>query len=170
LTFSPHCFKSRPSDAAQMPLPSPDTTPPVTKMYFINFLPPQSKKNETDPTTMIAAQRQRSRKASPAAFAAEPAQTGQASQSFVPRTARNKFQSFFGTSPSRHLRFSRLFGVKIVPLPRNQLASSATGGASPISMCVPKNSLRGANVRASGACAERSVTPTQKGRSKERPF
>ncbi len=30
-----------------MPLPSPDTTPPVTKMYFIDFLPPLSKKNET---------------------------------------------------------------------------------------------------------------------------
>ena len=28
-------FKRRPSDAAQMPFPSPDTTPPVTNTYFI---------------------------------------------------------------------------------------------------------------------------------------
>ena len=35
LTRRPHCFSSRPRDAAQMPLPSPDTTPPVTKMYFM---------------------------------------------------------------------------------------------------------------------------------------
>src|SRR5712692_10407352 len=33
-TFSPRAFSSRPSDAATIPLPSAETTPPVTKTYF----------------------------------------------------------------------------------------------------------------------------------------
>ena len=31
----PRAFSSRPSEAAVMPLPSPDTTPPVTKIYLL---------------------------------------------------------------------------------------------------------------------------------------
>src|SRR5437763_1702236 len=34
-TFSPRAFSRRPSDAAEMPLPRDDTTPPVTKTYFV---------------------------------------------------------------------------------------------------------------------------------------
>ena len=33
-TLSPRAFSSRPSDAAVMPLPSDETTPPVTKTYL----------------------------------------------------------------------------------------------------------------------------------------
>ena len=32
---SPRDFRRRPSEAATMPLPSADTTPPVTKTYFV---------------------------------------------------------------------------------------------------------------------------------------
>src|SRR2546430_7058564 len=35
-TRRPRAFKSRPSDAATMPFPSAETTPPVTKMYFVS--------------------------------------------------------------------------------------------------------------------------------------
>ena len=42
-TFSPRAFSSRPSEAAVMPLPSPETTPPVTKMYFAIFISPFSR-------------------------------------------------------------------------------------------------------------------------------
>lgn len=42
------------------------------------------------------------------------------------------------------------------------LASSATGGASPISMCVRKNASQPANVRAFGACAAAGCNPPQK--------
>ena len=38
VTLSPRCLSSRPSDAAVMPLPSPLTTPPVTKMCLV--MPP----------------------------------------------------------------------------------------------------------------------------------
>ena len=34
-TFSPLALSNRPSEAAVIPLPSPDTTPPVTKIYFV---------------------------------------------------------------------------------------------------------------------------------------
>jgi len=34
-TFSPRAFSSRPSEAAVMPLPRDETTPPVTKTYFV---------------------------------------------------------------------------------------------------------------------------------------
>src|ERR1044071_8976378 len=34
-TVSPRALSSRPSEAATMPLPSPETTPPVTKTYFV---------------------------------------------------------------------------------------------------------------------------------------
>ncbi len=34
-TFSPRAFRRRPSDEAVMPLPSDETTPPVTKTYFV---------------------------------------------------------------------------------------------------------------------------------------
>ena len=34
-TLNPRAFKRRPSEAAVMPLPRPETTPPVTKMYFV---------------------------------------------------------------------------------------------------------------------------------------
>ena len=34
-TFRPRAFSRRPSDAATMPLPSAETTPPVTKTYFV---------------------------------------------------------------------------------------------------------------------------------------
>src|SRR5579862_7884488 len=33
-TFSPRALRSRPSDAATIPFPRADTTPPVTKTYF----------------------------------------------------------------------------------------------------------------------------------------
>src|SRR6185437_2373508 len=35
VTRSPRSTSNRPSDAAAMPLPSEDTTPPVTKMYLV---------------------------------------------------------------------------------------------------------------------------------------
>ena len=38
-TFKPRAFSSLPSEAAVMPLPSPETTPPVTKIYFVIFYP-----------------------------------------------------------------------------------------------------------------------------------
>src|SRR3954453_22116037 len=34
-TLRPRAFSSRPSEAAVMPLPSEETTPPVTKTYFV---------------------------------------------------------------------------------------------------------------------------------------
>jgi hypothetical protein len=34
----PRHFRSRPRDAAVIPLPRPDTTPPVTKTYFIAII------------------------------------------------------------------------------------------------------------------------------------
>src|SRR6266480_5600792 len=34
-TFRPRAFSRRPSEAAEMPLPRDDTTPPVTKTYFV---------------------------------------------------------------------------------------------------------------------------------------
>src|SRR3954454_13441644 len=34
-TFRPRAFKSRPSDAAVIPLPSDETTPPVTNTYLV---------------------------------------------------------------------------------------------------------------------------------------
>ena len=36
--LQPPCLSSLPSEAAVMPLPRPDTTPPVTKMYFVLFI------------------------------------------------------------------------------------------------------------------------------------
>ena len=38
-TRRPRAFSSRPRDAATMPLPSAETTPPVTKMYFVWLMP-----------------------------------------------------------------------------------------------------------------------------------
>ena len=38
-TFRPRAFSRRPSDAAVMPLPSDETTPPVTKTYFVGVTP-----------------------------------------------------------------------------------------------------------------------------------
>src|SRR5699024_12554917 len=35
VTFKPRFFNKRPSDAAVIPLPSDDTTPPVTKIYLV---------------------------------------------------------------------------------------------------------------------------------------
>ena len=40
LTSSPRAFSSRPSEAAAMPFPSADTTPPVTKTYFVTGVAP----------------------------------------------------------------------------------------------------------------------------------
>src|SRR5512132_4225682 len=37
-TLSPRALSRRPSEAAVMPLPSEDTTPPVTKTYFVGSL------------------------------------------------------------------------------------------------------------------------------------
>jgi hypothetical protein len=34
VTLYPRAFNKRPSDAAVIPFPSPDTTPPVTNTYF----------------------------------------------------------------------------------------------------------------------------------------
>ena len=34
-TFSPRALSRRPSEAAVMPLPRDETTPPVTKTYFV---------------------------------------------------------------------------------------------------------------------------------------
>jgi hypothetical protein len=59
---------------------------------------------------------------------------------------RNKFESFFLTSPSWHYDSRALSGAPIVPLPRNRLASSAIGGASPISMCVTIYTSQAASV------------------------
>ena len=42
-TRRPRCFSRRPREAAVMPLPRPETTPPVTKMYFTAMLIPPSK-------------------------------------------------------------------------------------------------------------------------------
>lgn len=38
VTFMPRLFRRRPIDAAVMPLPREDTTPPVTKIYFIDIV------------------------------------------------------------------------------------------------------------------------------------
>jgi hypothetical protein len=54
----------------------------------------------------------------------------------------------FDFAPSRRYDSRALTGAPIVPLPRNWLASSATGGASPISMRVAKNTSQPASVRA----------------------
>ena len=34
-TLRPRDFSNRPKDAAVIPFPSPDTTPPVTNIYFV---------------------------------------------------------------------------------------------------------------------------------------
>src|SRR5918999_1606049 len=39
VTVSPRSTSSRPSDAAAMPFPREETTPPVTKMYLVAFGP-----------------------------------------------------------------------------------------------------------------------------------
>src|SRR5918992_1088626 len=39
VTLRPRSTSSRPSDAAAMPFPSEDTTPPVTKMYLVELGP-----------------------------------------------------------------------------------------------------------------------------------
>ena len=39
VTLSPRSTSSRPSDAAAMPFPREETTPPVTKMYLVAFGP-----------------------------------------------------------------------------------------------------------------------------------
>src|SRR3954471_4742581 len=39
VTLSPRSTSRRPSEAAAMPLPSEDTTPPVTKMYLVALVP-----------------------------------------------------------------------------------------------------------------------------------
>ena len=39
VTLSPRSTSSRPSEAAAMPLPREETTPPVTKMYLVAFGP-----------------------------------------------------------------------------------------------------------------------------------
>ena len=39
-TLSPRALSIRPSDAAVIPFPRPETTPPVTKMYFVINIPP----------------------------------------------------------------------------------------------------------------------------------
>ena len=53
---------------------------------------------------------------------------------------------FFLTSPSWHYDWRARKGAPIVPLPRNRLALSATGGASPLSTCVRKNTSQPASV------------------------
>src|SRR5215210_8877470 len=37
VTLSPRSTRRRPKEAAAMPFPSEDTTPPVTKMYFVEL-------------------------------------------------------------------------------------------------------------------------------------
>jgi len=81
---------------------------------------------------------------------------------FAPRTAANNLNHksprhargdlFFSrrSSPSWHYDSRALSGAPIVPVPRNRFASSATGGASPIS------------VRACGACAAAQCIPLKK--------
>src|SRR5918995_3929433 len=39
VTLRPRSTSSRPKDAAAMPFPREDTTPPVTKMYLVEFGP-----------------------------------------------------------------------------------------------------------------------------------
>src|SRR5699024_8319876 len=39
VTFSPRFLSNRPNDAAVIPFPSDDTTPPVTKIYLVNLIP-----------------------------------------------------------------------------------------------------------------------------------
>src|SRR5918997_1362970 len=39
VTVRPRSTSSRPNDAAAMPFPREDTTPPVTKMYLVEFGP-----------------------------------------------------------------------------------------------------------------------------------
>ena len=36
-TLRPRAFSSRPSDAAVMPFPRDETTPPVTNTYFVTY-------------------------------------------------------------------------------------------------------------------------------------
>ena len=75
-----------------------------------------------------------------------------------PRHARGDLFFSRRSSPSWHYDSRALSGAPIVPLPRNRLASSATGGASPIS------------VRACGACAAAErIPPKKRGRRKAPP-
>jgi len=46
VTCNPDAFKSLPSDAAVIPFPSPDTTPPVTKIYLV--VPPSDETPATE--------------------------------------------------------------------------------------------------------------------------
>src|SRR5438876_8797276 len=41
-TEMPRLLSSRPSEATVMPLPTDETTPPLTKMYLDTFRPPES--------------------------------------------------------------------------------------------------------------------------------
>ena len=86
-----------------------------------------------------------------------------------PRHARGDLFFLLRSSPSWHYDSRALSGAPIVLLPRNRLASSATGGASPISMRVAIYSSHGAEcarlrrVRCSGA------HPPQKKRTAKAP-
>jgi len=81
------------------------------------------------------------------------------SQTLPPRTAANYLDPFFAAVTVAALRFPRPLGVPIVPLPRNWLASSAAGGASPISMRVAKNTSQPASVRAQASARSRLYPP-----------
>ena len=81
----------------------------------------------------------------------------------TPRTAANNLDPFFAAVTVAALRFPRPLGVPIVPLPRNWLASSAAGGASPISMRVAKNTSQPASVRAQASARSRLSPPQNDG-------
>ena len=40
VTLNPRAFNNLPNDAAVIPFPSPETTPPVTNTYFTDIIPP----------------------------------------------------------------------------------------------------------------------------------
>ena len=61
-----------------------------------------------------------------------------------PRHARGDLFFSRRSSPSWHYDWRALSGAPIVPLPRNRLASSATGGASPVSPSWVISALRAA--------------------------
>ena len=63
-----------------------------------------------------------------------------------PRHARDDLFFLLRSSPSWHYDSRALSGAPIVPLPRNRLALSATGGASPLSTCVRKNTSQPVSV------------------------
>ena len=49
VTLNPLLFSNRPKEAAVMPLPNDETTPPVTKIYFVIFFLPRYSHDASTP-------------------------------------------------------------------------------------------------------------------------